>query len=84
MVDTRSDVNFCSALCKETIDKIPVSERRVKPCIPKKGGVNIHEATSTENPNGPYSLCNLSIGNFLFSISQEIAEYYLPNHIKNT
>lgn len=83
MAGTRSDVDYYSALCKEVIDKIPVSERRNEPCKPEDGGVNIHEASSTRNFNGSYTICGFTLGNFRFSISQKNAELYLPNLIRS-
>ena len=79
---TRSDAIFFSALGPEVIDRIPESVRRKKRCNPKQGGVDIHEATSGLNMNGSYTLCDFSIGKFLFSLSQKEAEKYLPNHMK--
>jgi hypothetical protein len=79
---TRSDVNFFSALSKEVINKIP----RSKQCAyPRKDndGVDIHEANSSLNPTGSYTLCDFSLKDFCFSITQETAEKYLPNHIKH-
>lgn len=82
MAGTRSDVKFYSALCKEVFDKIPESERRTEPCKPGDGGVDIHEATSTKNLNGSYTVRNFTLGDFCFSITQDVVERCLPNHIK--
>lgn len=83
MAGTRINAKFYSALCKEVIDRIPMSLRRVKSCKLWEGGVNIHEATSTRNFNGSYTLCNFTIGKFSFSVSQKVAKRFLPNHIKS-
>lgn len=83
MAGTRINAKFYAALCKEVIDRIPASWRRVKPCKPGAGGVNIHEATSTRNFNGSYTLCDFAIGKFSFSVSQKVAKRFLPNHIKS-
>ena len=77
---TRKDVNWYSALGPDVIKKIPASAKRKNPCRGKQG-VNIYEATSTRNFNGSYTLCDFTLGRFLFSLSQKEAEKYLPNHI---
>ena len=82
MAGTRSDVKFYAALCKEVLDQIPESERRTEPCNPKEGGVDIHEATSTRNFNNSYTLYDFALGDFKFSVSQDVAERHLPKHIK--
>lgn len=82
MAGTRSNVKFYSAFCEEVLDQIPVSVRRAEPCKPENGGVDIHEAVSTENFNGSYALRYFTLKKFCFSISQKVAEHYLPKHIK--
>jgi hypothetical protein len=77
---TREDVNFFSALCEEVINRIPKEERRVFKT--DKEGVNIHRASSGRNFNEAYTLCDFSLGDFLFSISKKSAEKYLPAHFE--
>lgn len=85
MAGTRDDVDFFSALSQEILCKIPYLEKRQQPCGPEDEGVNIYYATSTENIIGTfttnnYSLVNFKLGDFVFSISKETAEKYLPKH----
>lgn len=82
MAGTRAGAGFFTALSQEVIDRIPESERRPTPCEPSEGGVDIHEASSGRNFNGSYTWSDFTLGEFLFSISQEAAEKYLPKHIK--
>jgi hypothetical protein len=77
---TRKDVDWYSALGPDVIKKIPASAKRKNPCRGKQG-VDIHEATSTRNLNGSYTLCDFTRGKFLFSLSQKDADKYLPNHM---
>ena len=79
---TRGDVAFYSALCQEALASIPESERRSEPCGPEDDGVDIHEASSDKNFNDAYTLTGFTLGNFLFSISREALERYLPRHAK--
>jgi len=80
---TRGDVEFYSALSQKVLGRIPESERRPTPCQPDDdGGVDIHEASSSRNFNGSYTLSDFTLGVFLFSISKETAEKYLPKHIR--
>jgi hypothetical protein len=79
---TRRGAIFFSALGPHAIGGIPDSVRRKDQCDPEQGGVDIHEASSSLNLNGSYTLCGFEIGEFLFSLSQKDAEKYLPNHIK--
>lgn len=82
-VGTRFDVDFFSALSWEVLQKIPIGDRRPDPCSHYEGGVDIYVATSGKNFNGSYTW---TIGfkklHFVYSISQTVAEKYLPNHIK--
>ena len=82
MAGSRGDVDFFSALCKEVLDRIPKSRRRKKPCKVGEGGVDIHEASSTRNFNDSYTLCDFTRGDFKYSISQKVAERFLPKHIR--
>ncbi len=77
---TRSDVEPYSALSGEVIDRIPLSERRLTPCVAEEGGVDVHEATSSRNYNGSYTILDFELGGFLFSISRSTAQFYLPKH----
>ena len=83
-VGTREDVEFYSALCEEVIARIPESERRPEPCVRGDGGVDIHRATSGKNFNGAYTLTvGFQIREFLFSVSKETAEKYIPKHLRH-
>jgi hypothetical protein len=79
---TRDDVSFYSAFCQSVIDSIPTTLRRVTACPLDEDGVDIHEGSAGRNFNGSYSLFSFDCGKFLFSISQEAAEQYLPIHTK--
>lgn len=79
---TRVDVDGFHALSQDVINRIPVSERFFTPRSSFEDGLDIHKATSDLNWNGTYTwLEGFTLGEFLFSISQETAEKYLPNHI---
>jgi len=82
-VGSRSDVDFYSALSWDVLKKIPLEDRHPEPCPFYSGGVDIHVATSRRNFNGSYTV---TVGfkklNFVYSISQTVAEKYLPNHIR--
>ena len=82
-VGTRPDVDFYSALSWDVLKEIPLGDRREEPCTIFGGGVDIHVATSRRNFNGSYTV---TVGfkklDFVYSISQAVAEKYLPNHIK--
>ena len=82
MAGTRSDVKFYSALSQDVLKQIPESKKRLTPCEPGVGGVNIHNATSSRNFNGSYTLCDFRLENFSFSISEETAREYLPTHYR--
>ena len=82
MAGTRGDVEFYSALSQEVLGHIPETEKRPTPCEPGDGGVDIHEASSTQNMNGSYTISDFTLGKFLFSLSRETAEKYLPNHVR--
>ena len=82
MAGTRGDVEFFSALSQEVLGRIPESETRPTPCEPGDGGVNIHEANSSRNFNGSYTITGFTLGEFLFSISKETAEKYLAKHVR--
>ena len=80
MAGTRGDVEFYSALSQDVLGRIPESEKRPTPCEPGDGGMDIHEASSSENFNGSYTISDFTLGEFRFSISRETAEKYLPKH----
>ena len=89
MAGTRDDVYFFSAISQEILKEIPSSQKRKKPCDTNDEGINIHLASSKENiirgflgghPTGNYSKKHFELGKFLYSISRETAEQYLPNH----
>jgi len=82
MAGTRGDVEFYSALSQEVLGRIPDSEKRATPCEPGDGGVNIHEASSSRNFSGSYTISGFALGEFRFSISKETAEKYLPKHAR--
>ncbi len=82
MAGTRSDVNFFCALSQTALGPIPESEKRPTPCEPGDGGVDIHEAYSSQNFNGSYTVSDFRLEQFRFSISKETAEKYLPKHIR--
>lgn len=79
---TRTDVDFYSALSDEVIRQIPDSEKSRKPRKVGSGGLDIHEASSSKNFNSAYTVRDFQLGDFLFSISQETAEKFLPKHLK--
>ncbi|GEM_PF-2944231 len=82
MAGTRDDVEFYAALSQEALGRIPESEKRPTPCEPNENGVNIHEAMSSRNFNGSYTVSDFELGEFRFSISKETAKRCLPKHIK--
>ena len=93
---TRSDKDFFAAIASEVVDQIPISEHRTLPCLPEEGGVDVYEGFAKRNlGDSPISRLLLSSGmvqdayavngfrkgkKFLFSISDEAAKRYLPNH----
>lgn len=81
MAGTRGDVQFYSALSKEVLGRIPESEKRRVPSDPIEGGVDIHEASSSKNFNGSYTLRDFALGKFRFSVSEATAQKYLPKHM---
>lgn len=82
MAGTRKDVGFFSALSQEALTYIPESKKRTTCCKPAEGGVDIHQAISTRNYDNGYCFMYFEIKDFAFSISQETAEQFLPNHLK--
>lgn len=78
----RGDATFCSALCAEVVERIPLDERRDSPCRPGDGGVDIHRATSLPGERGSYQSLGLKAVDLYFSISRETAERYLPYHLE--
>ena len=76
---TREDLADMAALCELAIDGIPASERRTKPCTAGERGIDIHRAYSRPNGTSFLTITSFTIDDFFFSISQEIAERYLPN-----
>ena len=82
MAGTRKDVGFFSALSQEVLTHIPESKKRTTCCKPSEGGVDIHHAESTRNWDDSYTLVGFNERDFAFSISQETAEQFLPNHLK--
>ena len=79
---TRRDIVTHTAVSKPIIDRIPMSERCEFLREAGDYGVDIHIATSGRNFNGSYTLCDFELGKFLFSISKEAAEKYLPKYSK--
>ncbi len=82
MAGTRDDVDFYSALSQEVLERIPESQMCSTPCEPNGGGVNIHEAIASRSLTGNYSTSDFRLGGFCFSISDETAHTYLPEHAK--
>lgn len=76
---TRCDVNFFSALAPKVIARVAEHERRLEPCATGRGGVDIHEATSSKNFNGSYTITDFKLGRFLFSVDQAVAERCFPS-----
>ena len=79
---TRPDIEVYTALSQAAINKIPLAVRRNNPCAPGEPGINIHLASSSRNFNGSYTVCSFHRDEFLFSVSEENAEKYLPQLIK--
>jgi len=72
---TRGDLPAYDAVCGEVIEAIPESAR-----LPESsgGGVDVHDAISSRNFNGAYTVSDCQLGEFLFSVTREDAERYLP------
>ena len=75
---TRTYLNSIDALSASVVDKIPEERRLPSPINPVSGGLDIHEAASGEGLSGQYTLGGFSLGKFLFSVSRETAEEFLP------
>ena len=82
MAGTRDDVHFYYALSQEVLERIPESEKRSTPCEFGDDGVNIHQASSSRNFNGSYTISDFALGGFRFSISKKTAKKYLPGHTR--
>lgn len=81
-VGARGDIKCMSALSQSTVDRITLEERIPKPSE-GRFGIDIHQASAGRNFNGSYSwLVDFKQGPFLFSVSQETAEKYLPTMVK--
>jgi hypothetical protein len=80
---TRVDIEDFYALSEEALSRIPPQERLGGPVGAEKGGEDIHAAKSTRNFNGSYTVVGFELSIYLFSISQETAERYLPVHSKH-
>ena len=77
---TREDVDFFTALCDEVVSKIPETDRDP---VPRRGtGLNIFKASSDRNMNGAYTISGFTLGDFVFSLSEEAAIKYFPNNMK--
>ena len=74
MAGTRGDVEFFSALSQEVLRRIPEPEKCSAPCQPGDCGVDIHDASSSKNLNGSYTISDFALGGFRFSVSKETAE----------
>lgn len=81
-VATQEDKRILYALCHEVIDKIPKKER-IKKGKKSQGKIDIYSATSSKNHLGNYSCLGIRRGDFLFSLSKEAVEKYLPKQYKN-
>jgi hypothetical protein len=79
---TRGDMIYFQALSAPVLECVLDSEKRPEPCQLGEGGVDIHVGTSTRNFTGSYSWLNFAKGKFLYSLSQESAEEYLPHLIQ--
>jgi len=78
---TRGDVNFYAPICRAVLNRIPGTERRKERCEPHEGGVDIYDHRSFTKSEWPIKLNGTMFPYFRFSLSQEAAELYLPNHI---
>jgi hypothetical protein len=75
---THPDMEYRCALSPQVIDRIPERERLIQPRKRAEGGMNIHNASSTRNFNGSYTLCDYTTHGFLFAVSEETARKFLP------
>jgi len=71
-----------TALCKEAIDIIPARLKNKKQRRPGEAGFNVYKATASRNFNGSYALCDFTLREFSFSISDKTATTHLPEIIK--
>lgn len=72
------DSQVYSALCGACVRAIPDARKRHVPAGPDDG-FDIHRATSSRNFTGSYTLCDFTLGEFLFSINRQTAGQYLPH-----
>jgi hypothetical protein len=70
-----------SALSKEVVATIPQESRLTSELTHLLDGINIHDATSTRNFNGSYTVSGFRIGEFRFAISDADAEKLLPGFL---
>jgi len=89
MAGTRSNLEVSLALSEEAIERIPEEERHPIPCEFGGNGINIHKASSVQNQSPVpewrenYSWNGFKIGEFSFSITEEVAKKHLPNHFEH-
>lgn len=69
------------AVGQDPVDKIPQSERWLQPCDTNEEGYNISEGLSTKGFSGNWQMSTFQRGDFLFSITRETAQKYLPNTV---
>src|SRR5258708_6117378 len=81
-MSTRQGAETYSALCGDVVNRIPKKERRSNPCNTTNGdkGLDIHRGDAGPNFTGSYAWTSMEIKEFLFSIPEETARKYLPNH----
>ena len=72
---TRGDLAVYDAVCAEVIEAIPESAKIFEL---SGGGADVHAATSSRNFNDSYTIMDFRLGDFLFSVTHEDAERYLP------
>lgn len=70
-----------SALSEEVVNTIPQELRLTSELTRLGDGVNIHDATSTRNWNGSYTISGFRFGKFRFAISDATAEKLLPGFL---
>lgn len=75
----RTGTQVLSAVAREVIKQIPKTARFAIPR--KREGVNVYWAIAGRHFNGAYMWSNFQRECFLFSISLEVAEQYLPKYL---
>ena len=75
---TRADLRTYSAVSADVLNTIPESLRGSEPA-PDGEGLDIHRAWSTANGSGGCTLRGFTLDVFLYSLSEETVQKYLPN-----